>query len=159
MQAALTGHLVLSTLHTNDSIGAVTRLLDMGVEPFLLSSALVGVMAQRLVRSVCPACKTTYAAPGSALEPYGIEAPKRLRLARGRGCVACFDSGYKGRLAIHEILESDSALQRLIVSNPSRDALDAHVREHGLATLLHHGIERAVAGETTVEEVLREAGG
>ena len=155
VQAALTGHLVLSTLHTNDSIGAVTRLLDMGVEPYLLSSALAGVVAQRLVRSVCPACKTTYAAPGSVLEPYGIEAPERPRLARGRGCASCFDSGYKGRLAIHEILESDPELQRLIVSNPSRDALDAYVRDRGLDTLLRSGVERALTGETTIEEVLR----
>ena len=95
VQAALTGHLVLSTLHTNDSLGAVTRLLDMGIEPYLLSSALVGVMAQRLVRTVCPDCRTTYVVPKETLKEHGIDAAKGRRLARGRGCSACYDSGYK----------------------------------------------------------------
>jgi type IV pilus assembly protein PilB len=155
VQAALTGHLVLSTLHTNDSIGAITRLIDMGVEPFLLSSALIGVMAQRLVRSVCMKCKTTFTAPPDAMASHGIELPPMQRLVRGRGCSSCFDSGYKGRVAIHEILASDAALQRLIVSNPARDELDGFVRERKIETLVHHGVERAIAGETTLEEVLR----
>jgi type IV pilus assembly protein PilB len=155
VQAALTGHLVLSTLHTNDSVGAVTRLLDMGVEPFLLSSALIGVMAQRLVRRVCTECKTTYAAPPGSLERYGVEVDARTRLARGRGCSHCYDSGYKGRMAIHEILEADEALQKLIVANPSRSALDDHIQSRGIKTLLDDGVGRAIAGETTVEEVLR----
>jgi len=155
VQAALTGHLVLSTLHTNDSIGAVTRMLDMGVEPFLLSSALIGVMAQRLVRTICPSCKTSYAAAPDALKAYGVEPTKKLRLSRGRGCDACYDSGYRGRMAIHEILESDAGLQKLIVSNPSRDELDAHLREREIRTIVQDGIERVMAGETAIEEVLR----
>ncbi|NIW57034.1 MAG: type II secretion system protein GspE, partial [Gammaproteobacteria bacterium] len=115
VQAALTGHLVLSTLHTNDSAGAITRMIDMGVEPYLLSSALIGVMAQRLVRTVCPSCKTTFVAPKEVCEKYGWQ-DGRVKLARGRGCDECYDSGYRGRLAIHEILETVAPLQRLIIS-------------------------------------------
>ncbi len=155
VQAALTGHLVLSTLHTNDSVGAVTRLLDMGVEPFLLSSALLGAMAQRLVRQVCAECKTAYVAPADSLAAYGIEPADKLRLARGRGCPACYDSGYKGRLALHEILEVDGKLQKLIVSNPSRDLLDDYVARRGVRTLVQDGAQRVIEGRTTLEEVLR----
>ncbi len=158
VQAALTGHLVLSTLHTNDSLGAVTRLLDMGIEPYLLSSALVGVMAQRLVRTVCAACRTSYIVPKGTLKEHGIDAPKNRRLTRGRGCSACYDSGYKGRIAIHEFVRCDADLQRLIVSNPSRDSLDAYVRKRGIQTLRDDGLERAMKGETTLEEVLRAVG-
>ncbi len=155
VQAALTGHLVLSTLHTNDSVGAVTRLLDMGVEPFLLSSALIGVVAQRLVRRVCSECQTSYVAPAGSLDRYGVEVKGQVRLVRGRGCTACYDSGYKGRMAIHEILETDADLQRLIVGNPSRTELDAHLAESGVETLLRDGVARAITGDTTVEEVVR----
>jgi type IV pilus assembly protein PilB len=155
VQAALTGHLVLSTLHTNDSIGAVTRMLDMGVEPFLLSSALIGVMAQRLVRTVCPKCKTTYAAPADALAAHGVHSQEQLRLAKGRGCPDCFDSGYKGRMAIHEIVAVDPDLQRLIMTNPSRSDLDDYLRAHQVKTLLDNGLQRALEGRTTVEEVMR----
>jgi len=159
VQAALTGHLVLSTLHTNDSVGAVTRLLDMGVEPFLLSSALLGVMAQRLVRQVCSGCKTEYAAPPDTLTAYGIASEDNVKLARGRGCEACYDSGYKDRLAVHEILETDPDLQKLIVQSPSRDVLDDYVRERGFPTLLSDGISRVVSRATTLEEVLRVVNG
>jgi type IV pilus assembly protein PilB len=156
VQAALTGHLVLSTLHTNDSIGAVTRLLDMGIEPFLLSSALVGVMAQRLVRTICPECKTSYTAPADALAAYGIEGSgDLLRLARGRGCGSCYDSGFKGRMAIHELIACDADLQQLIVANPSRSELDTFVAQKRVRTLLPNGLRRALGGDTTVEEVLR----
>jgi len=133
----------------------VTRLLDMGVQPFLLSSALIGVMAQRLLRKVCPSCKASYTAPPDALAGYGVEVDGKVRLVRGRGCPSCYDSGYKGRMAIHEILETEPELQRLIVSNPSRSELDAYMQGRGVKTLLSDGIERAIAGQTTVEEALR----
>jgi type IV pilus assembly protein PilB len=155
VQAALTGHLVLSTLHTNDAIGAVTRMLDMRIEPFLLSSALIGVMAQRLLREVCPECKTSYVAPSTAFSQYGVDVPEKARLSKGRGCPACYDSGYRGRTPIHEIIECDPDLQRLIVANPSRTDLDAYVRERGIDTLLNDGIARALSGQTTLEEMLR----
>jgi type IV pilus assembly protein PilB len=155
VQAALTGHLVLSTLHTNDSVGAITRLIDMGVEPYLLSSALIGVIAQRLVRTVCPTCKTTYVAEPELVAKYSWETDKPIRLARGRGCKECYDSGYRGRIAIHETLETDTALQRLIVSNPSKDELSEFLSERGVSTLFDDGLERARRQLTTVAEVGR----
>ncbi len=155
VQAALTGHLVVSTLHTNDSIGAITRLIDMGVEPFLLSSALIGVMAQRLVRTVCLSCRSEYTVAPETLERFGITESSPITLLRGRGCGECYDSGYRGRVAIHELVECDSDLQRLIVSNPSRDELDAYLAGLDHRSMRDDGLERAMRGESTVEEILR----
>ena len=118
VQAALTGHLVLSTLHTNHAIGAITRMIDMGVEPYLLSSALIGVVAQRLVRTICPDCRTEYVAPPELMRRYGWEGERQVRLVRGRGCPECYDSGYRGRIGIHEVLEVDEDLRQLVTSNP-----------------------------------------
>ena len=155
VQAALTGHLVLSTLHTNDSIGAVTRMIDMGVEPYLLSSALIGVVAQRLVRTICPSCRTESIAPPNIIENYGWQDRGRVRLSRGRGCHSCYDSGYKGRMGIHETLETDSELQNLIMSNPGRDELTDFMEKRGMVSLFQDGLERVVEGRTTIEEVSR----
>jgi type IV pilus assembly protein PilB len=155
VQAALTGHLVVSTLHTNDSIGAITRLIDMGVEPFLLSSALIGVMAQRLVRTVCSECRSEYTVSPEALAELGVHVSEKVRLLRGRGCGSCYDSGYRGRVAIHEIVECDADLQRMIVSNPSRDELDAYLAARHHRSMREDGLERAMRGESTIEEVLR----
>ncbi len=155
VQAALTGHLVLSTLHTNDSVGAITRMIDMGVEPYLLSSALIGVIAQRLVRTICPACKTTYVADKEMVTRFGWSAERSIRLARGRGCNECYDSGYKGRLGIHETLQIDAELQRMIVSNPGKDALMAYVQQYEIPTLFHDGLERVLQQHTTIEEISR----
>jgi type IV pilus assembly protein PilB len=155
VQAALTGHLVLSTLHTNDSIGAVTRMIEMGVEPYLLSSALAGVMAQRLLRTICPACRTTYLAPPDMARRFGWEEGESIRLARGRGCPECYDSGYKGRLGIHEILDTDEELQRLIMANASRDQLNEYMRRRGAKTLFDDGLLRVRGGLTSIEEVSR----
>ncbi|MEZ5595588.1 MAG: ATPase, T2SS/T4P/T4SS family [Pseudomonadales bacterium] len=163
VQAALTGHLVLSTLHTNDSVGAITRLIDMGIEPYLLSSALVGVMAQRLVRTICPNCRSTFIAPGELVSDNDFQlyadTSRPLKLAKGRGCGECYDSGYKGRAAIHEVLETSEDLQRLIVSSPNRDALTDFIREHDIRTLYQDGLRRVVAQETTVEEIKRVVNG
>ncbi|MGE0486593.1 MAG: ATPase, T2SS/T4P/T4SS family [Gammaproteobacteria bacterium] len=158
VQAALTGHLVLSTLHTNDAISAVTRLVDMGVEPYLLSSALVGVVGQRLVRTVCEHCRTSYVAPPELVERCRAEPGARLRLARGRGCGQCYDSGYKGRLGIHEIVEASGELQSLMVTAPSRDDLSDYVARHRVPTLLDDGLLRVREGQTTLEEVGRVLG-
>jgi type IV pilus assembly protein PilB len=155
VQAALTGHLVLSTLHTNDSVGAVTRMIDMGVEPYLLSSALIGVVAQRLVRGICPACKTDYLAAPELVDRYGWADRGKVRLSRGRGCPECYDSGYRGRLGIHEIVEAGNDLQRLIVGNPSRDELTAYLQQNGVKTLFDDGLERVLGGVTTLEEIAR----
>ena len=153
VQAALTGHLVLSTLHTNDAVGALSRMTDMGVEPYLLSSALAGVVAQRLVRGVCPACKTTYLPPPELVHKYHW--PEGARLTKGKGCPACYDSGYRGRLGIHEIIESTDGLQQLMAKNPSKAELQAFTVAEGYKTLFDDGLQRALEGRTTIEEVAR----
>ena len=155
VQAALTGHLVLSTLHTNESTGAVARLIEMGIEPYLLSSALIGVIAQRLIRTVCPECKTTYVASPEEIERFHWQQEGVVRLSKGRGCPLCYDSGYKGRIACHEILTVNPKLQRLIVKNPTQDDLNEFVKETAMKTLYDDGIERALQGITTLEEVTR----
>ncbi len=153
VQAALTGHLVLSTLHTNDAVGALSRIMDMGVEPYLLSSALAGVVAQRLVRGICPACRTSYLPLPELAQKYHW--PEGTRLTRGKGCPACYDSGYRGRLGIHEIIESSEGLQRLMVKNPTKEELQAFTKAEGYRTLFEDGIQRALEGKTTIEEVSR----
>lgn len=155
VQAALTGHLVLSTLHTNESTGAVARLIEMGIEPYLLSSSLIGVIAQRLIRTVCPECKTTYVASPEEIERFHWQQEGIVRLSKGRGCPLCYDSGYKGRIACHEILTVNPKLQRLIVKNPTQDDLNEFVKESAMKTLYDDGIERALQGKTTLEEVTR----
>jgi type IV pilus assembly protein PilB len=155
VQAALTGHLVLSTLHTNESTGAITRLIEMGIEPYLLSSSLIGVIAQRLVRTVCPECKTSYVASPEEIKRFNWQQQGVVKLGKGRGCPLCYDSGYKGRIACHEILTVNSKLQRLMVANPSQDDLIDFVKESGMKTLYDDGIERALLGKTTLEEVTR----
>ena len=154
VQAALTGHLVLSTLHTNDAIGAVTRLIDMGVEPYLLSSALLGVVGQRLVRTICPKCRTEYLAPPELCDQFGWEGDD-IKLSKGKGCESCYDSGFKGRLGIHEILETDGDLQKLIISNPSRDELSEYLDGCNFRNLFQDGLARVLEKKTTVEEVTR----
>jgi type IV pilus assembly protein PilB len=155
VQAALTGHLVLTTLHTNDTLGAVARLVEMGVEPYLLSSALIGVMAQRLVRRVCPACKSSYLVPPEAAQAYGWKGEGNLKLMKGRGCPSCYDSGYKGRLGIYELLEVGPALQKMIVANAAKDEMAKFVGSTGHRDLYADGIARAFAGDTTPEEIAR----
>ncbi len=155
VQAALTGHLVLSTLHTNDSVGAVTRLIDMGVEPYLLSSALLGVVGQRLVRTICPTCRSEFLAPPEIVQQYGWSSEQDIKLARGRGCESCYDSGYKGRMGIHELLTTDGDLQKLIISSPSRDELTDYLEARDFRNLFKDGLDRVLDQRTTVEEVSR----
>lgn len=155
VQAALTGHLVLSTLHTNESTGAIARLIEMGVEPYLLSSSLIGVIAQRLVRTICQECKTSYVAGPEEVKKYNWQDKGQVRLVKGRGCPICYDSGYKGRMATHEILNVNSGLQKLMVTSPSQDELADYVKHTGMKTLFDDGMERVLQGKTTIEEVSR----
>jgi type IV pilus assembly protein PilB len=155
VQSALTGHLVLSTLHTNDAVGAISRLIEMEVEPYLLSSALIGVVAQRLVRSVCGSCKTSYLAPPGIIAKHKWNPDDNVQLVRGRGCPTCYDSGYKGRIGIHELLEIDEPMQKMIIANASRDQLLAHAATVGHKDLFADGVARALKGHTTLEEVSR----
>ncbi|MDX1516077.1 MAG: ATPase, T2SS/T4P/T4SS family [Woeseiaceae bacterium] len=155
VQAALTGHLVLSTLHTNDAVGAVTRLIDMGVEPYLLSSALLGVVGQRLVRTICGSCSRNFLAPPEIVRQFGWDDSRDFRLARGTGCDECYDSGFKGRMGIHELLKTDADLQKLIISSPGRDELTGYLAERGFHNLFADGLERVLERRTTIEEVSR----
>jgi len=153
VQAALTGHLVLSTLHTNDAVGALSRMMEMGVEPYLLSSALIGVVAQRLVRQVCPSCSAPFTPSPEMAAAQGW--PADVKLAKGRGCPACFDSGYRGRMGIHEIIEASADLERLMIRNPSKEELQAFIRKSGHVSLFQDGMQRVLEGRTSLEEVTR----
>ena len=155
IQASLTGHMVLSTLHTNDSPSAITRLLEMGVEPYLISSSLLAGLAQRLVRTICPACKTGYYAPKSVLKELGIDENEKKQLIKGKGCSECYDSGFKGRIGLYELLEVDEGLQSLILTNPTSDALKGYLKGTGHRTLKDLGYEKVLEGVTTIEEVAR----
>ena len=155
IQASLTGHLVLSTLHTNDSPSAITRLLEMGVEPFLISSSLLACLAQRLVRCICPECKTEYYAPKATAKELGIDEDKRLQLSKGKGCTECYDSGFKGRTGIHELMEMNTDLQAMILENPSIEMLQTYLMENNNKRLKELGYEKVMNGITTMEEVRR----
>jgi general secretion pathway protein E/type IV pilus assembly protein PilB len=156
IQASLTGHLVFSTLHTNDSAGAMTRLLDMGVEPFLVSSSLEGVMAQRLVRKVCPECSLTLdpADPHHADLPPGFEVLPGDNLRHAKGCRNCRNTGYRGRLGVYELLRINDALRQMVMDRINAPQLAAQARKDGnLTTLLEDGYTKARAGVTTLAEV------
>ena len=155
VQASLTGHLVMSTVHTNTAVGAVTRLVDMGVEPFLIASSVVGVLAQRLVRVLCPACRAE-AAP-NALERRFLGAPDGARsqpIYRAKGCDACGHSGFKGRTGIYELVVADDGLRELIHDGASEQALTTHVRRNSPG-IADDGRAKVLAGVTSVNEVMR----
>ncbi|MGD9364080.1 MAG: ATPase, T2SS/T4P/T4SS family [Desulfobacteraceae bacterium] len=155
--AALTGHLVLSTLHTNSAIASITRLLDMGIKSYVIADAMIGIIAQRLVRRICPHCKTDDEPPPHvrhALKIYNRE----IKAQKGAGCRKCHDSGYKGRLGIFEIFLVDSEMRRMIRSNASETELMRSARQSGMTTLLDDAIRKVEAGMTTCEEVLRVFG-
>jgi general secretion pathway protein E len=155
IQAALTGHLVFSTLHTNDAPGAITRLQDMGVEPYLVSSVLEAVLAQRLVRRICSACRTPVAPEKADIDALGVEVTPQTRLYRGRGCDECRGTGYRGRTGIYELFPISEEARSLILRRaPSREIRRQAV-EDGMVTLRLDGWAKACEGLTTVEEVLR----
>lgn len=156
IQAALTGHLVFSTLHTNDAPGAVTRLLDMGLEPFLISSTLTGILAQRLVRSLCPACRQPYeATPGDLAALQVTAADLTAPLMRAVGCEACEGIGFRGRSGVFELLVMTETLSPLILERVSVNDLRAKARADGMRSLREDGIAKVLAGVTTVEEMMR----
>ena len=155
IQASLTGHLVLSTLHTNDSPSAITRLLDMGIEPYLISSSLTGVIAQRLIRTICPKCKTLFYPSTTILKKYEWSEEKNLQLAKGKGCPDCYDSGYKGRMGLYEFLEINEDLQSLILTNPSLEEIRKYLKDRGEVNMETEGIMKVRKQVTTFEEVQR----
>jgi len=154
VQASLTGHMVLSTLHTNTAVGAVTRLQDMGIEPFLLASSLVGVVAQRLVRTLCPECKTPYEADEAEKALFGLTATDELTLHHANGCAECGGSGYKGRRGIYEIIEINDQMKTLIHNNAGELELEKYARTQ-CKSIQQDGLVKVRSGDTTLEEVLR----
>ena len=154
VQASLTGHLVFATLHTNDAVSAVTRLVDMGVEPFLLASSLIGVGAQRLVRRLCLECRKPFAADAAQLHALGL-VPTDGTLYSAQGCSACKGSGYRGRTGIYELLTVDDDLRRLIHDRASEQTLRAHVVSRGMRSLRDDGMRWAAQGVISLEEVVR----
>jgi len=154
VQAALTGHLVLATLHTNDAAGAIARLVDMEIEPYLLSSALNGVVAQRLVRTVCPNCATTYNPEQNVLTDAGLADKADRAFTRGAGCEQCHNSGFQGRLGVYEVMETTPELRRMIHNRASSQELCDQWRRQGGMTLREEGVLVALVGKTSLEEVL-----
>lgn len=155
IQASLTGHLVFSTVHTNDAPGAVTRLVDMHVEPFLIASSLMAVLAQRLVRTICPSCKEAFTPTKEELAELGLLASEVKFLYRGRGCDVCQKTGYLGRLGIFEMMIVDDEIRQLILKNVDSGTLKAKARENGMITLREDGADKVKRGITTIEEVTR----
>jgi general secretion pathway protein E len=162
IQASLTGHLVFSTLHTNDSAGAVTRMVDMGVEPFLISSSVIGMMAQRLVRTLCEACRVPVVPTEVELEQLGLsrqavaEQSPDGHVYAARGCEECLDSGYAGRTGIYELLRVDDDIRALIMANVDSNTIKkAAIKDKGMQTLRDDGARKVLAGETSIAEVLR----
>ncbi len=154
VQASLTGHLVLSTLHTNTAVGAMTRLQDMGVEPFLLSSSLVGVMAQRLVRLLCDSCKRNYTADEVECSQLGVDSANPPTLYHARGCSECKNNGYRGRTGIYEVITIDEQVRRMIHRNDGEQAIVEYVRQ-STPGIRDDGMRKVLDGTTTLEEVLR----
>ncbi len=158
VQSALTGHLVLSTLHTNTAAGAITRLEDMGVERYLITSAVNGVLAQRLVRTLCKHCKSPVELSADAVQRYGLKPFVTSDLPtvyQARGCAECLHTGYTGRTAIHELFCLDEAIHRVIMSGADATLLHAAARRQGMITLYEDGLRKVVRGETSLEEVMR----
>lgn len=153
VQASLTGHLVLSTLHTNTAIGAVTRLRDMGIEPFLLSTSLLAVLAQRLIRTLCPACKQPYSVSEEERRHYDLPVGVK-QLFKAKGCEACNFTGYKGRTGIHELLLVDETVREAIHAGSGEQAIERLIRAH-TPSIRADGLQKVLNGETTLEEVLR----
>jgi type II secretory ATPase GspE/PulE/Tfp pilus assembly ATPase PilB-like protein len=155
MQAALTGHFVFTTLHANDTATTVTRLLDIGLDTTLLQSAVTAVLAQRLVRVLCPKCKEPYPAPPEFRQKIGAPPEKEVTIYREKGCPACHGTGYKGRTGVHELLVFDNAIRDLLVEHPSIQAIRAAARKAGTRTLQEAGIAKVLAGITSLNEIVR----
>ena len=157
VQSALTGHLVFSTLHTNDSASAITRLVDIGVEPFLISSSVIAVLAQRLVRVLCPNCKEKYVPDEQAVRSIGGDPQtfKNATIYRKRGCAQCLNTGYSGRVAIFEIMMLDDKIKKMILTTHDSGRIEAEAVRQGMTTLRESGIQKVMEGVTSIAEVLR----
>ena len=160
IQASLTGHLVFSTLHTNDAPSAVTRMIDMGVPGYLVASSVVAIVAQRLVRTICPKCRARYTPPQSVLDEVGLteEQIKNATFMRGKGCNSCQNTGFRGRIGIYELMMVDSKVRQMIFDNQSTTEIRKYaITDGGMSTLFRDGVEKVLSGITTFEEVYRVA--
>ena len=157
IQSALTGHLVFSTLHTNDSASAITRLIDMGIEPFLVTSSVIAILAQRLVRNICADCKEAYTPDEESLQNIGLstEVLGGRKIYRGKGCSTCLNTGYKGRTGIFELMIPEDKLKNLILKTSDANAIKRMAVEQEMITLRHDGAQKVLDGITTIEEVFR----
>lgn len=155
IKAALTGHLVLSTLHTNDATSAIVRMINMGIEPFLITSSIIAISAQRLVRKLCTQCRTPYSADEPLLKPLGLNGREKADFFKPKGCERCRGSGYRGRTVISELFEMKPPIPDLIVTGASHDELRRAVIKNGMRTLRESGIQKAKEGVTSIEEILR----
>jgi type II secretory ATPase GspE/PulE/Tfp pilus assembly ATPase PilB-like protein len=156
LRSALTGHLVLSTLHTNDTASVIPRLINMGIEPYLIASVLRGAAAQRLVRKICPHCKKPAAVSREEQRLLDMAGLKADTLYEGAGCPACGHTGFLGRTVIAEMFSSDSGLEELIMSREKAAKITAYLRQRGMSSLLQEGLQKATAGLTTPAEIERE---
>jgi type IV pilus assembly protein PilB len=157
IQASLTGHLVFSTLHTNDAPSAITRLVDIGIQPFLVASSVLAIMAQRLVRKVCPKCKVRYEPPAHILAGLGLrpEIAKKANFMKGKGCSHCNKKGYRGRMGIYELMTMTTQIREMSFKGESTQNIRRVARKQGMRTLFEDGIIKAIKGQTTLDEVLR----
>lgn len=157
IHASLTGHLVFSTLHTNDAPGAITRMLEMGIEPYLISSSVIAIIAQRLVRLICPRCKESYLPEEESLREIGLNSEQLAegKLYRGRGCSHCLNTGYRGRTGIYELLTMNEKIRELVLSRTEANTIRKRAVEDGMITLRQDGAHKVLKGLTTIEEVLR----
>jgi type IV pilus assembly protein PilB len=154
VRAAITGHLVLSTLHTNDSPSTVARLIDMGLEPYLVSSAIIGIISQRLVKVLCPKCKEKYEASDSEKRMMGIDEENEVTLYKPVGCNAC-NKGYRGRAAVHEVMLVNESIRKLINREANTDDIRKQALDDGMRTLLQSATDLALKGKTSFEEIMR----
>ena len=158
IQSALTGHLVFSTVHTNSAPATITRLIDMGIEPFLVSSTIIGVLAQRLVRRICPDCIKSYNPHSEQLRELGIKVDKFGTIGknfyRGEGCKMCRNSGYRGRIGIHELLEMTDGVKNTILESSDSNSIKKQALKEKMYTLRRDGVNKILHGLTTAEEIL-----
>jgi type IV pilus assembly protein PilB len=155
IQAALTGHLVMSTLHTNDCPGGVMRLIDMGIEPYLITSSVLGFVAQRLARTICPSCKTSYYPPRNLLKSVGWENRTNELFQRGEGCRECNNTGFRGRMGVYEVMLLDPELKQIIQERPTEQNIRIYLAQTGWRTLRDKALDLVQRGESTLEEILR----
>lgn len=155
IESAMTGHLVFSTLHTNSAAGTITRLVDMGVEPFLLSSSIIGIVGQRLVRKICNSCKKEHIAEKEEILELNLDIEKEYKISKGEGCNSCKKTGYKGRTAIHEILIPNENIRKLIIEKEGSGVINKEAIKMGMKTMREDGVEKILKGITTIEEVIR----